>query len=142
MFAGNPGPNIPPGHTSIGTLNTSVGTTLNTSVGTLNTSVGNLTTALTTPAEKAPATTSVVVAAGPTETALAVNSTFVLSLTVIAKLTNQSNIMFGTAGGLVIPIAPGQTISPPIAQGTKEDLNDWHINGTAGEGVYVIAQGA
>jgi hypothetical protein len=88
--------------------------------------------------EATPVAASVVVAAGPIATTLAVNNTFVASCIVVAKAGNANNIMIGTSSSQIVPLAAGSTFNIICGQSRKTDLNDWYINGTAGQGVDIL----
>jgi len=88
--------------------------------------------------EAAPVAASVVVAAGPIATALATSGTFVASCIIVAKAGNANNIMVGTSSSQIVPLAAGGTFNIICGQSRKTDLNDWYINGTAGQGVDIL----
>lgn len=111
------------------------GTTINPATSEDIASIITGTTAIT---ESTPVAASVVVAAGPTATALAINGTFVASCIIVAKAGNANNIMVGTATSQIVPLAAGGTFNIICGQSRKTDLNDWYINGTAGQGVDIL----
>ena len=111
------------------------GTTINPATSEDIASIITGTTAIT---ESTPVAASVVVAAGPIATALAVNNTFVASCIIVAKAGNADNIMVGTSSSQIVPLAAGAAFSIITGQGRKTDLNDWFINGTVGQGVDIL----